>query len=79
MCKKGAEWKQSCLVANNAWEADGTEFKAQYHVLDRSETFKCLVLIMSYDKSSWLAVDENLWKAQHKGKRLYHILIWYRE
>ena len=37
--KRGVECKQNRLVASAAWEAFGTEFRVQDHVLERAYTF----------------------------------------
>ena len=64
-CSRG-ERKSLRIADASAQEVSRTEYSAQQHVIERVETFKYLVQILSSEDSEWPVVAGNLWKARHK-------------
>ena len=53
MCKRVGKRKCYRIAAAADWEIYVMEFRAQYHMLDSMDIFKCLVLILLSDEIDW--------------------------
>ena len=60
MCRRGVKCKHHHLAVTDAQVSAGTEFRAQYQVLEQLDTFKYLGRMLYFDNIKWPMVDWNL-------------------
>ena len=66
MCKRWSEQKRRRLATTNARSAAGMELQARYQLIEKLDTFKYMVRMLSFDGSKWPVVDQNFHRAQRK-------------
>ena len=74
MSKRGAEQKLRHLTATATQVASGTELWARDHVLEYVDTFKYLVIMMSFNESNLSKVAWNLHIARMRWGQLSRML-----
>ena len=66
MCRRGAERKRRHLDANAARLAAEKEFQSYDQIIDKVDTFKYFVRILSFDNIDCPAIVMNLQRAERK-------------
>ena len=75
MFRRGAKWKRHHLLDAAAQKADVMEFRVQDHMIDKVDTFKCLIFLLSFYNSDWPAVDGKCWKVRRKWGMFSQMIV----